>query len=183
MAGRNHCPGRTRGRTAQAKAKAAASCNRGETAAPTQNNADFQFALGVSLNRVGRVSEEILAYRRAISIQPDHADAIESLGTAYMGQKRYKQAVKAFETLQNYRVNSKSYNLIGLGYFHQEKLDKSVEAFINAINMDAGFDEARYNLGLAYLKKGSPDLARIQYEILQANGSDWADKLLAQIES
>ena len=29
----------------------------------------------------------------------------------------------------------------------------------------------------AYLKKGERDMAQIQYEILQANQSDWADRL------
>ncbi len=142
-----------------------------------QNNPDLQYALGLSYNRLGRVGEEILAYRRAIALKPDFADALELLGLAYMQQRRYKQAIKAFEDLQNYRIDAESYNNIGNGYLAMGKTDNSIEAYNNAINMNASYDEARYNLGRAYLKKGSRDLAQIQHEILQANQSDWADKL------
>lgn len=147
-----------------------------------QNNPDLQYALGLSLNRLGRIGEEILAYKRAIALKPDFADALELLGLAYMQQQRYKQAIKAFEDLQNYRIDAESYNNIGNGYLAMGKTDNSIDAFNNAINMNAGFEEARYNLGRAYLKKGNRDLARIQYEILQANQSDWADKLFVLLD-
>jgi tetratricopeptide (TPR) repeat protein len=147
-----------------------------------QNNPNLQYALGLSFNGLGNRDEEILAYRRAISLKPDFSDALERLGSAYMLQKRYKKAISIFESLQNYRVDAKSYNYLGKAYLTTGKTEKSINAFNNAVNMDSGFDEARYNLGVAYLKKGSKDLAQLQYEILQANGSDWADKLLTHLD-
>ncbi|MDH3531162.1 MAG: tetratricopeptide repeat protein, partial [Acidobacteriota bacterium] len=147
-----------------------------------QDNPELQYALGLSYNRLGRVSEEILAYRRAISLKPDHADALEMIGSAYMKQKRYKKAISAFENLQNYRIDAKSYNYLGEAFLAQGKEDKSIEAFTNALNMETAFDEARFNLGRAYMKNGDRNMAQVQYEILRANGSEWADKLLAVLD-
>ncbi len=140
-------------------------------------NGNLQYAIGLSYNRLGRTGEEILAYRRAISLKPDFAPAIENLGLAYFQEKRYREAVKAFEDLQSYKSDAKTYNYLGESYFALDKTRESIEAFTNAVNMDASFDKARYNLGRAYLKKGERDMAQIQYEILQANQSDWADRL------
>lgn len=141
------------------------------------NNAELQHALGLSYNRLGNTGEEILAYRRAISLKPDFATAIENLGLAYFKQKRYKEASKSFEDLQSYKSDARTYNYLGESYLELGHEQKSIEAFNNAVNMDAGFEKARFNLGRAYLKKGNRDMAQIQYEILQANQSDWADRL------
>ncbi len=142
---------------------------------PTDGN--LQYSLGLTYNRLGETAQEILAYRRAISLKPDFSIAIENLGVAYFKQKRYRDAIKTFENLQNYKSDSKTYNFLGESYLALNKTQNSIEAFNNAVNMDAGFDQARYNLGRAYLKKGNRNLAQIQYEILNANQSDWADKL------
>ncbi len=141
------------------------------------NRGELQYALGLSYNRLGRVDEAILAYRRAITLKPDFAPAIENLGLAYFQQKRYKEAIKAFESLQSYKSDANTYNYLGESYLETGKMQKSIEAFSNAVNMDASFEKARFNLGRAYLKKGERDMAQIQYEILQANQSDWADRL------
>jgi tetratricopeptide (TPR) repeat protein len=140
-------------------------------------SSEMQYALGLTYNRLGDTLQEILAYRRAISLKPDFAIAIENLGVAYFKQKRYKEAIKTFEDLQNYKSDAQTYNYLGESYLALGKEQRSIEAFNNAINMDAGFDRARYNIGRAYLKDGKRDMAQIQYEILQANQSEWADRL------
>jgi tetratricopeptide (TPR) repeat protein len=142
-----------------------------------QNDPDLQFSLGLTYNKLGSAGEEILAYRRAIELKPDHAEAIENLGLAYFKQKRYAQAIQAFINLQSYKSNAETYNYLGESYLETQKFDESINAFTTAVNMNSGFEEARYNLGRAYLKQGKRDMAQIQYEILQANSSDWADKL------
>ena len=140
-------------------------------------NGDLQYALGLSYNRLGRTGEEILAYKRAISLKPDLAPAIENLGLAYLKEKRYKEAIKTFEDLQSYKSDADTYNFLGESYLELGKTEKSIDAFNNAVNMDADFERARFNLGRAYLKKGDRQMAQVQYEILQANQSDWADRL------
>lgn len=142
-----------------------------------QTNAETQLALGLCYGKLGRTSEEILAYKRAISIKPDSANALELLGKAYFKLKRYKNASQIFEQLRNYKSDAETYNFLGESYFGEGKLQESVDAFSTALNMDPNLEEARFNLGRAYIKSGNSSLAQVQYEILLANQSDWADRL------
>lgn len=144
-------------------------------------NSDLQFAIGICLKKLGKADEEILAYRRAINLRPDHADALEALGLAYFERKKFKQAISTFEDLQKYRFDARSYLYIGRAYLELKNFEKALAALENAVGMNASLDEARYFLGRVYLEMNNADSAQVQYEILRANGSEWADRLLAAI--
>ncbi|MEZ5429339.1 MAG: tetratricopeptide repeat protein [Pyrinomonadaceae bacterium] len=143
--------------------------------------AETQYSIGLTLNKLGRTDEEILAYKRAIALKPDYAGAFEMLGTAYFSKKQYAQSLAVFEQLKVYKPDARTYNFLGQNYFELGKTEESLEAFSNAVNFNPQFDEARYNLGRAYLKLGDRDSANIQYEILRNGQSDWADKLYVLI--
>lgn len=140
-------------------------------------NADTQYAYGLSLNKLNRNDEEILAYRRAIAIKPDHSNAIEKLGQAYFKQKRWSDAANAFEQLKTYKPDARTYNALGECYFELQKFEESIAALNNAVGYDPDLEQARYNLGRAYLKSGNREMAQVHYEILRNGKSDWADRL------
>jgi tetratricopeptide (TPR) repeat protein len=142
---------------------------------------ESQYALGLSLNKLNRTDEEILAYKRALAQKPDHANALERLGLAYFKQKRYADAAVQFEQLRTYKPDAKTYNYLGESYLESGKPDDSLAAFNNAVSYDPDFEKARYNLGRAYLKMGNSEMAQVQYEILKNSRSDWADRLLVLI--
>ncbi len=144
-------------------------------------NPGTQYALGLSLNKLGRSDEEILAYKRAVSLKPDFALAYEKLGAAYFKQKRYAEAIPVFESLKTYKPDAKTYNYLGESYLEAGKTDESIEAFNNAVNYNPDLEQARYNLGRAYVKNGNREMAQIQYEILRGTRSDWADRLYVLI--
>ena len=132
---------------------------------------------GLTFNKLNRTDEEILAYKRAIAVKPDHSNAIEKLGLAYFKQKRYSDSVTAFDQLKTYKPDAKTYNYLGESYFEMGKTEDSLDAFNNAVSYNPDFDRARYNLGRAYVKIGNRDMAQVQYEILRNSKSDWADRL------
>ncbi len=141
------------------------------------DNPDVYYAYGLSLNKLNRGDEEILAYRRTIALKPDHANAIEKLGQAYFKQKRWSDAAAAFEQLRNFRPDAKTFGALGESYLELGKLDESVAALNNAVGYDPDLEQARYNLGRAYLKLNNRDMAQVQYDILRNAKSDWADRL------
>ncbi|HSI88288.1 MAG TPA: trypsin-like peptidase domain-containing protein [Pyrinomonadaceae bacterium] len=147
------------------------------------DNADTQYALGLSLGKLDNTDEEMLAYRRALAIRPDHANALEKLADAYVKKKRWEDAIAALEQLKIYKPDARTYNALGEAYLESDKPDDSLTAFNNAVGYDPEFGRARYNLGRAYLKMGSRDMAVVQYEILKSSRSDWADRLLALLEN
>ena len=143
--------------------------------------AEIQYSLGLALNKLSRTDEEILAYKRAVAIKPDYANAFELLGLAYFKKKDFTQSISAFEQLKTYKPDAKTYNYLGESYFELGKIQESFEAFNNAVGFNPNFDQARFNLGRAYIKLGDRDSATIQYEILRSSQSDWADKLFVLI--
>ena len=152
------------------------------TALRLEDTADTQYSLGLSLNKLNRTDEEILAYKRAIALKPDHPNALERLGAAYFKQKRWAESAAAYDQLKTYRPDAKTYTALGESLFELNKPDDSLQAFNSALGYDPEFDKARYNLGRTYLKLGNPDMARVQYEILRNARSDWADRLFVLIE-
>jgi tetratricopeptide (TPR) repeat protein len=142
-----------------------------------EDTPDTQYALGLTLGRLNRTEEEILAYRRAITMKPDHANALERLGMALFKQKRFGEAATAFDSLKTYKPDAKTYNFLGESYLETGKNDESIEAFNSAVGYDPDFEKARYNLGRAYMKSGNREMAQVQYEILNNSRSEWADRL------
>ncbi|HKP70730.1 MAG TPA: tetratricopeptide repeat protein [Pyrinomonadaceae bacterium] len=153
-----------------------------KTALRLDDSADVQYSLGLTLGKLNRTDEEILAYKRAITIKPDHANSLERLGAAYFKMKRWTESAAAYDQLKTYRPDAKTYNALGESLFELNKPDDSLQAFNSALGYDPEFDKARFNLGRTYLKLGNPDMARVQYEILRNARSDWADRLLVMIE-
>jgi len=147
-----------------------------------EDTADTQYSLGLCFSKLNRTDEEILAYKRAITIKPDHANALERLGAAYFKQKRWAESAAAYDQLKTYRPDAKTYNALGESLLELNKPDDSLQAFNSALGYDPEFDKARYNLGRTYLKLGNNDMARVQYEILRSARSDWADRLFVLIE-
>lgn len=141
-------------------------------------NSDAQYAYGLALGKLNRTDEEILAYKRTVALRPDHSNALEKLGQAYFRQKKWANAVEAFEQLRIYKPEAQTFNQLGEGYLELGKTEESLSAFNNALGYDPDFGKARYNLGRAYIKMGSPEMAQVQYEILKNSQSDWADRLL-----
>ena len=74
---------------------------------------DTYYALGLSLNKLNRTDEEILAYKRALNLKPDHSGAMEKLGLALFKQKRYAEAAASFEQLKAYKPDAKTFNYLG----------------------------------------------------------------------
>lgn len=145
-------------------------------------NPDTQFALGLTLSKLNRFDEEALSYKRAIALKPDHSRALERLGLVYMKLDRWNDAVEAFEQLKLYRPDAKAYNYLGESLLETGKTDASIEAFNFAVNYNPDFDEARFNLGRAYLKAGNRQMAQVQLEMLKNAQSEFADRLLVLID-
>ncbi|MFZ1701300.1 MAG: trypsin-like peptidase domain-containing protein [Pyrinomonadaceae bacterium] len=141
------------------------------------DDAETQYSLGLSLGKLNRTDEEILAYRRAVTMKPDHANSIERLGLALFKNKKYADAAAYFEQLKTYKPDAKTYNYAGECYLELGKNEESINAFNNALGYNPDLETARFNLGRAYLNTGNREMAQVQYEILKNSRSEYADRL------
>ena len=94
----------------------------------------------------------------------------------------WADSASAYKQLKTYKPDAKTYNALGESYLELNKPDDGLQAFNSALGYDPEFEKARYNLGRTYLKLGSPEMARVQYEILRNARSEWADRLYVLID-
>ena len=130
-----------------------------QSAARASSVAEF-LATGRKLHQVGSLAEAEVLYRRVLADQPNHADALNLLGTLAHQTGRHELAIEAISQAiqQNGENPDYFFNLGGVFYGHG-KLDQAVAAYHQAINIKRDFVEARYNLGIALKDQGKLDEA------------------------
>jgi len=105
---------------------------------------------------MGKLSDAEKYYKEAIDIDSEFSDAYNSLGTIYMKQKKWKEALKAFQkALQNkmYATPNIAYVNIGDVYVNLEDYPKAIEAYREAKRY-ANQDYIIYRLGMALGRAG-----------------------------
>jgi len=128
--------------------------------------------LGSALSELGKLSEAITMYERAIEIRPTYM-AYVNLGTAYGRAERYPNAVAALEkALEIDDSDWLAWGNLAYAYSWQSGMDRqALESFDRAIELA---EAARRNrrrdpfvhsdLALYYAKTGRPELARQRME-------------------
>lgn len=105
-----------------------------------------------SINNDDFVSGE-MAYRQAISKQPNTVAGIYNLGNAYYAKGNYEEALfrheQAAKATTSKSEKHKAYHNIGNILMQNKKCKEAVEAFKNALRNDPTDNETRYNLGIA----------------------------------
>lgn len=134
---------------------------RDESVAP---EALAQFHKGERLAKNGQLDEAIAAFRQAIALQPDYAQAYQQLGLAYAGGNRYPEAVKAFKEAARLQPQSgQVHENLGVAYIKLGQWREARETFAAAIRLHPDNAEAHYNLGLANGKLNRDQEARAQF--------------------
>ena len=112
----------------------------------------------------GKLDEAIAAYRHAISIKPDYAQAHSNLGNALIELRRLDEAVTACRQAIILKPDfaEARFNL-GNALAGQGKLDDAVAAYRQAIRVKPNLAEAHVNLGNALKDQGKLDEAIAAY--------------------
>ncbi len=94
-----------------------------------------------------------MAYRQAISKQPNTVAGIFNLGNAYYKKGNLEEALyrheQAAKSTTSKSEKHKAYHNIGNILMQNKKCKEAVEAFKNALRNNPSDDETRYNLGIA----------------------------------
>ncbi|MCD6539976.1 MAG: tetratricopeptide repeat protein, partial [Candidatus Omnitrophica bacterium] len=111
--------------------------------------------LGLVYDNLGRRSEAIQNYRRAISLDSEYALAYYNLGVNYVELKKYSEAVKNFKyTIELNPKYAPAYYNLGVVYHKLERYPDAIESFKQAIEYSPEYAKAHYNLGMIYSKLG-----------------------------
>jgi len=115
----------------------------------------YWFYLGGAYGKSDRYEEAIEAYKQAIRIDPDYADAHLNLGAVYKKSGMYKEAMEAYK--QAIRIDpdyANIHNGLGVAYDESGMYKEAMEAYKQALRIDPDYANAYYNLGVAYAKSG-----------------------------
>ena len=96
-------------------------------------------------------AKAIEAYKQAIRIRPDFAEAYNHLGNVYFATKDYLRAREAYKQAIRIRPNfAEAHDNLGVAYSATKNYLRAIEAYKKAIRIKPDFIEAYDHLGSAY---------------------------------
>jgi tetratricopeptide (TPR) repeat protein len=147
-------------------------------------DADALYHLAELYDRAGLFQEEIDTLQKVVAIKPEMGYAWFKMGTACNRIEKYQDAVanftKATRSIQNQPM---LYNNLAFSYGKLGKTDQQIAALKKAIALRPGYNIARFNLGMAYLKAGQQKEALQQYAVLKDRDEGYALALKKEIDS
>jgi tetratricopeptide (TPR) repeat protein len=147
--------------------------------APAPTNAFGWFERGCELDaQAGKAAEALAAYRRAVELAPDFADAWCNLGTVHFHRGERSEARACYERAlaadpDHLEANFNVANLLD----DEGRREAALHHYKVAVRVDPSFSDARLNLALLYDRMGLRRMGRDQwrhYLQLVPTGS-WAD--------
>ena len=124
----------------------------------------YFFNFGNALQANGKFADAIAAYRQAIVLKPDYAEAFSNCGNALQTQDKIDEAIaahrRAIHLKPNYAV---AHSNLGNVLIQYGKLDEAIAACRHAIDLQPDHAEAYFNLGNALTRQGRFDEAIVIY--------------------
>jgi predicted TPR repeat methyltransferase len=122
--------------------------------------ADWYSNLGIVLRDLLRLDEAIAACRRAIVLEPDHANAHNNLGVLLRAQGKIVEAEAAYRTaIRISSEHSDAYTNLGILLNGQKRTQEAIACFCKVITFRPKHPEARRLLALAHCMLGEIDTA------------------------
>jgi predicted Zn-dependent protease len=132
-----------------------------EVIAKVPNCAECYYNIGVAQTRLSKPAEAEAAFKKAIELKPDSADAYTGLANLYNGQKKFDLAAEASANAAKYSGGATggaagaeaSYNQ-GVILFNAGKFADAKTQFEAAVKADPNMGMAQYQLGMTALNLG-----------------------------
>jgi len=141
-----------------------------------------QLHLGRSYQALKKTNEAVGAYKKAIELKPDDAEANYELGKIYLDKKDYATSLPFIEKAAKIKYTSVEY-LVALGdnYRELKKCDYAVVPYGKVPGFDEKNTAALYGMGLCYIELKNRIAAATQVRNLEKLDKDLAKKLADKI--
>ncbi len=139
---------------------------------PDEFGADVHCMLGTCLLEVGRTAEAVDALRKAVTMYPDYVEALYNMGNALLAVGRSAEAVEASRRAVQLRPDFVEARInLGLALESRGLLNEAIAEYrgsISRLSVGARSDpafKAHYNLGLALMRLGRHEEARVELAV------------------
>jgi protein arginine N-methyltransferase 7 len=134
--------------------------------------------LGLALKAQGRLDEAIASYREALSIKPDHFEALNNLGVVFHEQGRFDEAVLSYRQALSIKPDYvEAIDNLGLALRAQGEINGAIDCHRKAVSIRPDFAGALYNLGTALQAQCRFDEAVASYRQALSIKPDYVDAL------
>jgi len=108
---------------------------------------------GLEVNLLGRYTEAVTCFERAIEVDPLSAEPWLNMGITLRKLHCYHRSIKCYEKAVDIDPNYvKAWNNMGHVYFILKKYQKAIANFEKATQIDPAFVDGWFNIGLALFK-------------------------------
>lgn len=148
----------------------------GSTELVGRNGALKYFRTGAVYLNSGRYEEAVKAYREAVRLNPEFAEAYNNLGVSLTRLKKYEEAIECFHQAIRLKpgLPNPNYNLGNL-YNYLGRYEEALKPLRQAISLNPNYREAYRELGDVYLLLGRNEEAIEAYrQALRLNQDDAA---------
>ncbi len=120
-----------------------------------RKNAQLYFELGWELALNNNLKEAAVWYEKALAIQPNNGDAHFGMASLLHASNPEKAETHVRAALSGgTQHGALAHNILGNLLNHKGQVDLAIGQFQEAIKLEPKLLDARYNLGLAYRRKG-----------------------------
>lgn len=121
----------------------------------TKDNPVAENNLGLALTTLGKRSQAIEHFKKALSLEPKWADAHHNLAIAYLGEGKLNDAARHFqEALKIDPRHAQAHNNYGALLLRQGRFDEATTHFNKALEAKQDYAKAHVNLGILLGLKG-----------------------------
>ena len=140
------------------------------------NSSTLFNVIGVANKGLGKFEKAIEAYKKAISIKPDYAEAHNNIGNALQDQGKLDDAIEAFNKALSIKPDyAEAYNNLGITLKEKGKFDEAIEAYNKALSIKPDYAEVCNNLGNVLQDQGKLDEAIEAYNKALSIKPDYAE--------
>lgn len=90
----------------------------------------------------------IIAYQKALAIDPNNTKALTGLASSYAVQNLLTVAIPLFEKVVALDANAKHYSNLGYAYYLNQQYEEAKRVLNQAVLMDPDYQQAKHNLAL-----------------------------------
>ena len=140
------------------------------------SNSDEKYAEALKLHENDRITDAEHAYRKILSVDPEHTESLHMLGVAIAQLGRVNEGIRLIrDSVERERDNSIYQSNLGEALRQIGKIDDAIIAFRNAIERNSDNFDATHSLAVLLAERGKNkeaiDLARRATELRPSNAT------------